>query len=154
LIHLSRLNLHCFGVMVLCFSPPHPPVRCCRMTPSIIPPGRRYGYLSPSLRSRQLDQCSLFAMICWTLSTFYPVVQFTFSLFFLALCIVLLLSSLPTMFPPPLYLPRFIPSALFLPAFVNVFFNTLQSLSLSRRIISVSYLSATHLPLLSVLSLK
>jgi len=55
-----------------------------------------------------------------------------------------------TMFPPPLYLPRFIPSASLLPAFVNVFFNTFQSLS--RRIISVPLISATHLRLLSVLA--
>ena len=108
----------------------------------IILPGRRYGCLSPLSRSCRLDQCSLLAMICWTLSRLSTLSCIRIHpFFFVSLCIVLLPSSLLTMFPPPLYLPRFIPSALLLPAFVNVFFNTFQSLSRASHYIGLLSLS-------------
>jgi len=37
----------------------------------IITPGRQHWHLSLSSRRCRLDQCSLFAMICWTLTSFF-----------------------------------------------------------------------------------
>jgi len=90
LVHLAVSTLRRPIDMFLCFPPPRPP-RYRRMTFLVIPPRRWYGYLSPSLRSRRLDQCSLFAMICWTFSTFHPCRAFHIFYPFFCLCIVLLL---------------------------------------------------------------
>jgi len=133
--------------MFLCFSPPHPPVRCRRMTSPIFPPGRRYWCLSPSSRSHQIDQCFSFAMICRTLSPFHPVALSYLPFFFLlylslsALCCYPQ-TSLPCFPYLSLYSPFFIPvPASFLPAFVNVFLNTFQFLPLASHYIGFLSLS-------------
>jgi hypothetical protein len=71
-MHLIISTPHRLVTMFLCFPPPYPPVAVEWLPPSP-PPRRKYGYLLPSSRNSQLDQCCLFAMICWTIALFYPV---------------------------------------------------------------------------------
>jgi len=126
--------------MLLCFPPPRPPPRCCRMTPHIIPPCRRYGYLSPSSRSR-----SMFSSCYDMLDPFSPFLLcraliFTFSFSLSLHCSVIL--DFPTMFSlSPLYLSRFIPSRIILTSFRQCFPNHIPSrVALYRYPISVAHL--------------
>jgi len=90
----------------------------------------------------RLDQCSLFAMICWTLSLAFLLCRafiFTPSFSLSLHCAVTL--NFPTMFSLSLlYLPSFIPSRIILTSFRKCFPNHILPLSLSGRIIPVSYL--------------
>jgi len=118
--------------MFLCLSPPYPPV-AVRVASPIITSSRRYGYLLPSSRNSQLDQCYLFAMICRTFASFLPCASI-FTLAF-SLCIVCCYPPFPCL---PLYLPPFHTPLLaaFLTSFRHCFLNHISSRS--RRIISIS----------------
>jgi len=125
---------------VLCLSPPHLPIRCCRMTsPSphlVVGTGGCHG------RQGVIDSIAVLLLLCYVgLSRLSTLSRIPICPFLFTLCIVLLPSSLPTMFPPLLYIyPDSIPSALLLLVFLNVFLNTFRSL-LRVAFISVSYLS-------------
>ena len=124
-------------------SPPYPPARCCRTTPIIaIPPGGRY--LSPSSRHRRLDQCSPFAMICWTL----PCRAFIFPFSSFALCCYLD----PCL--PPFISTRFIPSLHYFTSFPQCFPYTFRSLPPPASHLYRFSICVTHSPLLSLAEYK
>ena len=132
-MHLTISTPRRLVVMFLCLPPP--PVAVEGRPPSP-PPRRRYGYLLPSSRNSQLDQCCLFAMICLDHRPLFTLcILFTLS-FFALCCYPHLFAHVFLYIYPPCHTPLL---ASFLTSFRHCFLNHIfQSLASHRFSFSIS----------------